>query len=100
MIKKLQSLLARMDTLPEEDKEFIHMLQKESVAIENFNSMKATEGWRFLSSKIREEIASLINDAVKTNDRVQVLLGILATVETKEASQLLAEEIDKIIPNS
>ena len=97
-MKNINEMMVK-ENISEYEKEFLTSLKSEANAIEAFNGMKATDGWKLLATKIREELSLRIADSIKDNDRIQVLLGILSTVETKEASKLLEEEINRVIPN-
>ena len=99
MFKKLTDLFSRRHDYSSEDQTFIEGLQLEASALQSISEMKATGGWKILSTKLREELHSRIHEKVKGDEKINVILGILSTVETVNATKLLADEIDKIIPN-
>lgn len=99
MFKKLQTLLSRLGLYPEQEQQLIKGFAAEAGVLEAFDGMKQTEGWKILRTKIREELQQEILASVKENQKVQTLLNILGTVETKEAAKLLDEEIERVLPD-
>lgn len=97
-MNKLFELFTRRHDYDENDSKVIESLHLEAISLEALNEMKATGGWKILSDKLREELQKLIIDEVKNDPKIQILLQILSTVETKEASKLLEDEVSKIIP--
>lgn len=83
----------------EQDQKVIESLNLESLALSSLEGMKQTDGWKLLSDKLREELVQAINEKIKGDVKIDLILQILSTVETKHASKLLEEEIDKLIPN-
>ena len=99
MSKKLNELALRKKEYSTDDQRVIESLQLESKTLETISQMKDTAGWKILGLKLREELQKEIGVAVKGNVKINVLLDILSTVETQNASKLLEEEIEKIIPS-
>ncbi len=99
MSKKLQELKAKKHEYGPQDQSVIDALSLEATQLEAISAMKSTLGWKILGNKIREEVSKEILEAIKENKRIQILLGILTTVETKNATKILEEEIDKLVPN-
>lgn len=99
MISKLKEMWLNRANYSEQDQQVFSSLLNEASMLEAFESMKATDGWKVLQTKMREELQKLILETTKSNPKIQTLLDILSTVETKQASTLLAEEIDRVIPN-
>lgn len=98
MFKNLLKLVSRKSEFNEVDQSAIDSLLTESTSLQALGEMKATGGWKLLSQKIHEELSAEIKEELKGNVKITTLLNILATVETKEATKLLEEEIAKIIP--
>lgn len=98
MFNRLFKFASSKSEYSEEDQGVIESLLKESASLQALIEMKATGGWKLLSEKIKEELQSEIKDALKDNVKIKTLLSILSTVETKDATALLEEEISKIIP--
>ncbi len=82
----------------DEDKVILNVISDQALQIENFESMKATDGWKVLNKSLRDDLKARLLEGVKEDARAQTLLDILATVETKERSVLLEEEINSILP--
>lgn len=82
----------------DEDKVVLNLFSEEARKLEDFDSMKATDGWKSLEVSIREELRTRLRNGIKDDAKAQTLLDILETVETKTRGQLLAEEIDKTLP--
>ena len=99
MSKKLNELALRKKESSTDDQRVIESLQLEAKTLETISQMKDTAGWKILGLKLREELQKEIGVAVKGNVKINVLLDILSTVETQNASKLLEEEIEKIIPS-
>lgn len=99
MFDKLTKLFARKSEYQPQDQAFIDSLNLEATSLQAIGEMKATGGWKILGAKLREEVAKEIEISIKNNTKIKLILDILSTVETKNASALLAEEIDKLIPN-
>jgi hypothetical protein len=99
IFSKLANAWLNRATYSEQEQEIFVSLKAEAGALEALEGMKATDGWKLLNTKMREELHNLILEATKSNPKIQTLLDILSTVETKQASTLLAEEIDRVIPN-
>ena len=95
---KLLNLFQKRHELPDQDKQVIESLHLEYKALADVEEMKNTSGWKILGTKLRQEVANEIAKQIKGNTKIELILGILSTVETKKATQLLEEEIDKIIP--
>ena len=98
-MKKINDLYNNRFDYDEESQKMIESLQLEEKALQAISDMKGTAGWKILGDKFRHELIERINEKIKDDDRINFILAILATVETKNASKLLAEELDKIIPN-
>jgi hypothetical protein len=97
-MNKLYELFQNRFSYADQDRDAIESLHMESATLESFNSMKNTEGWKILDEKIRNELRTEIFNIVKDNLKVKIYLDLLTTVETKESSRILEEEIDRIIP--
>lgn len=80
------------------DKVILDEFSERAVELESFDTMKATQGWRVLNKKFREELRTRILDAIAKDERSQVILDILAQVETKTKMKLLEEELDNTLP--
>ena len=98
MSKKLNELIINKEQYQPQDKAVIESLQLEAKTLEVISQMKETEGWKVLGKKLREELHNEIAVAVKDNTKISILLQILSTVETKNATKLLDDEIEKLIP--
>lgn len=97
ILKKITDYFNNNYTTPE-DKVIFEVYKKEAEMVENFDSMKATDGWKVLEKNIREELRTRLREGVKDDAKAQALLDILVTVETTERSRLLEEEINQVIP--
>lgn len=98
MFKKLQELFNKRFDYSEQDRLMIESLHLEKNVLESISEMKATGGWKILESKLRDEVKKTILEKVKDDIKINLILQILSTVETKSASLLLEEEVKKVIP--
>ena len=99
MRKNLQKLIAEKESYDPESVVFLESLASSEKQIGAINSMKHSEGWRILESKIHEELQQRINELVKDDLKIQTLLALLKVADTKSMAKLLDEEIENIIPN-
>ena len=99
-MKNLETLAADKESYDKESQVFIDSLRFVEQEIGEINSMKATQGWKILERKTREELAQRINELVKDDPKVSVLLALLTVADTKSQSKALEEEIAKILPQS
>ena len=97
-MEKLDSLLAEKETYDSESQAFLASLQFVEKEIGELNSMKRSAGWHILEKKIREELQQRIQDMVKNDPKITVLLSLLNVADTKTLEKTLQEEISKIIP--
>ena len=97
MYNQIKSFIAN-NFVTEEEGQILNVMSNQAIQIEEFNSMKATVGWKTLEKGIREELRNRLRASIEGDAKAQALLDILATVETKERSQLLMDEINEVIP--
>lgn len=98
MFNKLHELFGKRHELPDQDREVIESLHLETISLEALEEMKKTAGWKLLEGKLKQEVQKVILEKVKDDQKIQTLLQILGTVETKQSIKLLEEEITRIIP--
>ena len=98
MKKSLKTLVAEKATYDPESQAFIDSLKFAQSEIGSINSMKATEGWKLIEKKIREELEQRILFLVKDDLKITTLLALLQVADTKTLAKALQEEINKIIP--
>ena len=99
MKKDLSTLESEMHTYDKESQNFIKSLKFVDKEISSLNSMKATDGWKILENKIREELHQRIKELVQPDLKITTLLALLTVADTKSMSKTLDEEIEKLIPD-
>jgi len=98
MAKNLDDYLANPNDY---SKELIDVVKSFSFAkneIATIKQMKDSDGWKLIDKKIREELNEAILEAVKDNQKVQVLIALLKIADTKELNKILNEEIERSLP--
>ena len=98
MSKKLEEIMANMKRYDEESQDFLKSISASESQINKLSAMRATEGWKILEQKIREELQERINDLVKYDLKIQTLLALLKVADTRSLTKILDEEIDNLIP--
>ena len=98
MYNKIKQYLINHFTT-EEDIVVLNLFSEEARKLEDFDQMKATEGWKNLDKSIREELRTRLREGIKNDMKAQTLLDILETVETKRRGELLEEEINNTLPH-
>lgn len=93
MWKRLQEYISRN---PHD--EGAKAISAEVLTLEALETMKATDGWKILHKKLREELQGHILQLIKDDVKIQTLLAILSTVETKQPFALLEEQVKAVIP--
>ena len=99
-MKNLNDLEANIHEYDSESQEFIKSLRFVEKEVGVINEMKRTAGWSIIEKKTREELAQRINELVKDDPKVSVLLALLNVADTKSQSKALEEEIEKILPST
>lgn len=97
MSDKIKNLMGQNNS-PELN-DFLNDISKAQTNIQEISSMKATEGWRILDTKIREELHDRINELVKDDPKIMTLISLLKVADTKSMSQLLDKEIEESLPD-
>ena len=97
MNDKIKNLIGQNNS-PELN-DFLNDISKAQTNIQEISSMKATEGWRILDTKIREELHDRINELVKDDPKIMTLISLLKVADTKSMSQLLDKEIEESLPD-
>jgi hypothetical protein len=98
-MKGLQELEANRENYDDESKAFIDSLRFVEKELGEINSMKSTQGWKLLDSKIRSELQLRITELVKDDLKIQTLIALLAVADTKTQEQHLEDEIGRLIPS-
>ena len=98
MKKDLNKLLIEKESYDKESQVFIDSLKFADQEISSINTMKASEGWKLIDKKIREELQQRILDLVKNDLKITTLLALLTVADTKSLEKALDEEISKLIP--
>lgn len=99
MKKDLSTLESEMHTYDKESQNFIKSLTFVDKEISSLNSMKATDGWKILEGKIREELQQRIKELVQPDLKITTLLALLTVADTKSMSKTLDDEIERLIPD-
>jgi hypothetical protein len=97
-MKNLETLDAQRNEYDPESQAFIDSLKFAQSEIGSINAMRATEGWKLIEKKIREELEQRIMFLVKDDLKITTLLALLTVADTKTLAKALQEEINKIIP--
>ena len=96
--ENLQSIVADKDAYDPESQLFIESLQFIDSEIAHLNSMKRTKGWEILETKIKQGLQERIFECVKNDAKIQTLLALFVSADTKTMNKALEEEIGKILP--
>lgn len=96
--RSLDNLLEEKEQYDPESRALIASLASLRAEIGIINEMKATEGWKMLNKKIRDELRARILELVKDDLKIQTLLALLSVADTKSMSKTLQSEIDKALP--
>ena len=95
---KLSDLWAKKDELTPDAQQAVQTLLLASENLEKVETMKATDGWKLFEAKVKEELANHINLLIKDDPKIQTLIAVLNTVETKQTRATLEEQIKTMIP--
>lgn len=97
MWNKFQELFNKRYELGDSDKQVLESLQTERLTLESIEDLKKNAGWKIIEAKMKEELRKSIHEKVKDDVRINTLLEILNTVETKDSVKVLEEAIESII---
>lgn len=96
--KDFEKVISEKNTYDKPSQDLINGFIFARTEIDQLNSMKRTEGWKLLDTKIREELHSRIEELVADDSKVQTLIALLSTTDTKKRARTLEQEIDKFLP--
>lgn len=99
MKKNLNDLLKEKDDFDPASQQIIKDLSFERSEIDSLRSMVATEGWKLLDKKMREELSSRILNLIKDDLVIQTLLTLLNVTATKKRTKNLEQIIDQMLPD-
>ena len=95
---KLEKSIENKENNSEELNDFLNNAVKAKGEIEAIQSMKASDGWKIIDKKVREELSERINELVKDDPKIMTLIALLKVADTKSMSQLLDKAIDEALP--
>ncbi len=99
MTDKYEKMFEEIDSYDEDSRAFLLSIAATKKEISILNQMKATEGWKLMEKKIREELQLRILEKVKDDLKIQTLLALLSVADTNSMSKTLQAEIDKTLPS-
>ncbi len=97
MAKDLEKIRVEQNLSPEL-RDFVESIYSAKGNISAIESMKRTEGWKILDTKIREELQIRINELVKDDLKIQTLIALLKIADTKSMSKILDKTIEESLP--
>jgi hypothetical protein len=97
---RLEEIAEEINDYDDESKAMILSLQFVKKEIGQINEMKRTSGWSVFESKIREELRDRMNQLIKDDPKVSILLSLLTIADTTSQAKALDDEINKILPQS
>lgn len=97
MEKDLNELMINKDNYDEASQEFIQSLNFSEKEISELNTMKQTQGWKLIETKIRQDLHNRIFKLVDGDVEVTTLLALLYATNTKELSKKLEQEIASLL---